>query len=391
MTAIQEQPRQPLWKTNPSPDEVRSAYTQPSAPEHWGRIDEILTHGFATKEQGIAWPNRELQRADNEVFIEVTDLVISTLQLTDAEFTSFLPQIFKRLEKTYLFGKLFEVMSETQKNSVRHHIEMVPSLLDTQGVSIRDKFILRMTALFHDTGKAFDIGRDQLHYHALIAATILKQFFIQNKPALIHRLHQYEIRSQERILLSKDFLEEKGGMPAVVAEGVTAELKTELSVGFDKLSSRTTELIRVHHVLEQIDKKQLDLATVAELFAENGINPMLVGLFVVADGTSVVPDNEKYAEFLIENLNILAQIIDLLENEDELTQLVENKPETVQVLQESLALKEIYVQALIHVIEKIVAIVADLPSKVKEIVSDLIERLDAVLAQALFSYIEKPA
>lgn len=380
---------QPEWHKDvvPSKEQVNVAYTRPHEPEHWARIDQILTHGFSAAQEKISWPTPELKKADYEVFMLVVNIVIASLRMSDQEFSRILPQIFAQLEKTYLFSKLFEVVSISQGNTVRHHIETVPQLLDTQGATVQETLVLRLAAIFHDIGKAFDIGRDQLHYHALIAATILKEFLQENKAEIMRRLFQYEINSGESILLNPEFVALSGGIAKVAATSSSSEVKTQLSAGYDQLVLQTTELIRVHHVLEQIDKDQLDLETVALLFTENDINPMLVGLFVVADGTSVVPDNEKYAQFLIENLNVLAQIIDTLEQHQLLEEITRYQPQSAEALQESLRLKEIYAQALIHVIEKLLAFIQEIPDKVKEIVRDMIEKIDIVLAQALLSLV----
>ncbi len=127
-------------------------------------------------------------------------------------------------------------------------------------------------------------------------------------------------------------------------------------------------------MLEQIDKGVLDLQTVAEIFKSKGINPLTFGLFAIADGSSVIPDNAKYAEFLISNLNALAQLVDLMEFQDLL------KSDGI-----SLEIKQTFAQSLQFVIREVIATIAGLPEKVQKIIREIAEKIDVVLATALLS------
>ena len=365
---------------SPQQADVHRAYLAPETPEHWERIQRlVLTGGFGVEpnphnlnktvdknglpvpEFRVTWPTPELEAQDYQIFFNACRMVMGTLDLDDEVYSySTLPSIFKVLEKSYLFTQLFIKTSASQNNTVRHHIEKVPTLVITAGENMRDRFILRITAIFHDIGKAFNIGRDQVHYHALIASNIVSWFMETYKDQFINNLLLVDKRLDTQVLVDK----QHGGE-------VTREA---LQIEFTEVKNQITEIIRLHHVLEQIDKGVLDLQTVAEIFKSKGINPLTFGLFAIADGSSVIPDNAKYAEFLISNLNALAQLVDLMEFQDLLKS---------DVL--SLEIKQTFAQSLQFVIREVIATIAGLPEKVQKIIREIAERIDVVLATALLS------
>lgn len=405
------------WQSDPTKSEVYRAYMAPQAPEHWLRISQfVLTRGFgvepdptrASSEQRtqftdaeqhghsqtqaphesaiapehvltkaeaesahefrITWPTPELEASDYKHFFEICKMVIATLTLEDSVYSqSVLPDVFKQLEQTYLFNILFQKRSESQNNTVRHHVETVPQLVDTTGRTLKEIFILRITAIFHDAGKAFNIGRDQVHYHALISSDVIRRFMEKYQDSLINHLFQFERVAGERIISES-------------ADGVIhtdrASMQQELAV----MTTQISEMVRLHHVLEQIDKGVLDLETVAAIFQEKQINPLLVGLFVLADGGSVIPDNEKYAQFLIQNMNILAKLVDVLEFHDQLPQ--DKLPDEIKLS---------FAQALQHVLQEIIQIcdvVGTLSEKIKDIIYKILNKLDAVFARALLATVD---
>jgi hypothetical protein len=296
---------EPTWQSNPTRSEVYLAYKQPWGANHWYRINQlVLNGGFHVEKEvsgqnslpefKIMWPSPEAKELDYQLFFEVSKMIIGTLHLDDRIFTkSVLPTIFQTLEKSSLYSLIFAKISVSQKNSVRHHIEMVPTLIQTDEFvnsgkhGYKERFISRTVAIFHDMGKAFNIGRDQAHYHALIASNIFKQFMSDYEEPLTKFWLQYE---------------SKQGLSS------TGDNKSQFQLPKNEIS----EMIRLHHVLEQIDKGVLDLETVAEIFADNHVNPLIFGIFIIADGSSVIPDNPKYAQFLFQNLQALEKLMDLL-------------------------------------------------------------------------------
>ncbi|MBP7842760.1 hypothetical protein KA017_02020 [Candidatus Woesebacteria bacterium] len=365
---------------SPTRNEVHRAYLAPETPEHWERIQRlVLTGGFGVEpnphnlnktvekngqpapEFRVTWPTPELEAQDHQIFFKACQMVMGTLHLDDEVYSySTLPRIFQVLEESYLFTQLFSKVSASQNNTVRHHIETVPTLVITAGENMRDRFILRITAIFHDIGKSFNIGRDQVHYHALIASNIVSWFMEQYNDQFINNLFLVDKRLDTQVLIDK----QHGGE-------VTREA---LQIEFTEVKNQITEIIRLHHVLEQIDKGVLDLQTVAEIFKSKGINPLTFGLFAIADGSSVIPDNAKYAEFLISNLNALAQLVDLMEFQDLL------KSDGI-----SLEIKQTFAQSLQFVIREVIATIAGLPEKVQKIIREIAEKIDVVLATALLS------
>ena len=371
---------------NPTRAAVYRAYNTPETSEHWELIQNlVLTGGFgvepnprashgsqdATEKNGqqdpdfrVTWPTPELEAQDHELFFQACRMVMGTLHLDDELYSrSVVPEIFKILETSYLFTQLFSKKSLSQGNTVRHHVETVTKLVVTPSDNMRDRFILRVTAIFHDVGKAFNIGRDQVHYHALIGSNIFSWFFEKNKDRIIDALWWPDRTLATPVLLHKH----KG-------EPTSKPNRTELYEEFAIVKSQIAEVIRLHHVLEQVDKGVLDLQTVAEIFKSKNVNPLTFGLFVIADGSSVIPDNAKYAEFLINNLNALFALLDLMEFQE----LLKSKSLSLEI-------KQTFTQSLQHVIREVIATTAGLPEKVQAIIEEIVGRLDRVLAVALLS------
>lgn len=365
---------------NPTKEEVYRAYVDQGNHEHWERIQRlVLTGGFGVEpnphnsdSQGeklgqqmpdfrVTWPTLELEAQDHQIFFKACQMVMGTVHLDDETYSkSTLPKIFKVLARSYLFTQLFKKESSSQNNTVQHHVETVPTLIQTSQINNRDRFILRITAVFHDVGKAFDIGRDQVHYHALIGSNIVSWFMEEYADQFIDRLHLSDMRVSDPVLLKK-----KHG------KQITKEdVRKEYSV----VKNQIVEMIRLHHVLEQLDKKVLDLDIVAQIFADKHVNPLIFGLFAIADGASVVPDNERYAEFLIKNLDALAKLVDLMEYE-----------EILQDGRLSDEVKQMFAQSLQCVIREVVERIADLPEKVQKIIREISGKIDVILATALLS------
>lgn len=359
--------RIPRWQTDPTNSEVQTAYKYPAHENNWVYVSDILGDtGFdvgiynfrGQSEFGVAWPTEALQKKDYFQFFNIAKIVISTLRLNDEVYTTkVLPQIYTFLEKTTVYELLSKKESLSQGNSVVHHIQEVPKLVNTAECSIREKFVLRMSAIFHDFGKMFDIGRDQLHFHALVSADIFKRFMAEYEEQIFVHLLEVEKRNNGQ------------------------QDEATLKQSFRDAITDTTEIIRLHHVLEQIDKKRLDPEFVAELFTLTGDEAFgfLLGLFVVADGGSVIPDNEKYAVFLAQNLDALAKVIAVLETENRFTEAEERSPDSI---------KYMFVQALQYLIERLSNIqisVKDLAEKIKAKIREIQDTLDRVLVVALLS------
>ncbi|GIK83498.1 MAG: hypothetical protein BroJett025_01200 [Patescibacteria group bacterium] len=363
----------------PTQTEVHRAYLAPHSLEHWERIQRlVLTGEFGVEPnpQGysekltapqnvpdfrVTWPNKEKETQDYHLFFEACQMVIGTLHLDDEVFSqSTLPKIFRVLEKSYLYSQLFSKLSISQGNTVRHHVETVPTLVRTTPTDMRERFVLRVTAIFHDVGKAFNIGRDQVHYHALIASNIVSWFMQEYQPQFIHHL----------------YLADKTLVTPVISREEQSVTRESLEVEFTVVRNQITEIIRLHHVLEQIDKGVLDLDVVAQILTEKHINPLSFGLFAIADGSSVIPDNAKYAEFLIKNLDALAKIVDLMEYQE----IFQNEGISFEI-------KKTFAQSLQFAITEVITKVEELPEKVAKIIREIAGKIDTILAVSLLTLV----
>lgn len=365
---------------NPTRSEIHLAYLAPHKPEHWRRISQlVLTGGFGVEpnphtssvterpevilpEFKITWPTPELKEQDHKIFFEACQMIIRTLNLDDEAFShSTLPKIFSVLQKSFLFRQLYSKVSKSQNNTVQHHIETVPTLVKTDTIDLQERFILRIVAVFHDIGKAFNIGRDQVHYHALIASNIISWFMDTYQNEFVHHLSLFDKSSGEKVI-------------SVDGNGAALNSREGLERQFLGLKNQITEIIRLHHVLEQIDKGVLDLETVAAIFESSGINPLVFGQFIIADGSSVIPDNEKYAKFLIQNLDALVQLVDLLAYQNFLDE---------ETLSQDIKLS--FAQSLQHIISEVASSVVGLPEKIQKIIREIADKIDTVLAVALLN------
>lgn len=335
----------PLWQTDPSLEQIHAAYLAPEAPGHWNNIATLVLEGGYGVEPNpqkygtsysevdptlpdfkISWPNKEIQEKDYAIFFSAAKMVIGTLHLDDAVFAqSVKPTIFTNLSKSHLFSQLFRKNSQSQGNTVQNHVETVPGLVSTNELARKEKFILRMVAVFHDIGKAFNIGRDQVHYHALIGSNIVAWFLDTYQDQIFA-----ELEKQDRTNADKIF--------TISEESFDAEKAKQLE--FAQMTTQITEIIRLHHVLEQIDKGKLDLPTVAEIFKSKKINSLLFGLFFLADASSVVPDNPVYARFLFQNVNAYIALLTQLANNEYLSEakITVDQEKLLQTMQSILGL-----------------------------------------------------
>ena len=335
----------PHWQTNPSLKEVHAAYLVPQAPGHWNNIAELVLEGGygvepkpqkygtsysevdpALPDFKISWPSKEIQKKDYAIFFSAAKMIIGTLDLDDAVFAqSVKTDIFSVLSKSHLFSQLFSKSSLSQGNTVQNHVETVPGLVSTDDLSKKERFIVRMVAVFHDIGKAFNIGRDQVHYHALIASNIVTWFLDAYKEQIIAEFEKKDRTNADKIFTTSE---------------ESFDVGKAKQLEFTQITTQITEIIRLHHVLEQIDKGKLDLKTVAEIFKSKKINSLLFGLFFLADASSVVPDNAMYAKFLFQNINVYIALLETMFADEYLSQqqAAEGQEKLLQTMQSILGL-----------------------------------------------------
>lgn len=363
MSRFDEELESQRWNTDPEKHQVETAYITPENIYNWAYVGLELIQGFkiglleyrGKVGWGIDWESKEQKEVDYGIFLEVTNIVISTLRLDDKTFSKqVLPKIYRLLERTSIFMALTDKKSPTQGNSIIHHIKKVPEVLDTSSCETSDKFILRISAIFHDFGKAFNIGSDQLHFHALISSDLFKRFADAKESELVDHLLTVEQKHNG----TND--------------------RERLKAKFRQSVDQASEIIRLHHVLEQIDKKRLTIETVANIFRLNEVNPLLLGLFVIADGGSVIPDKEEmYTTFLVDNLNYLARVMDEINRIDALD-VVASKEEVESI-------KYMFVQAVQSLIRILSESGKELADLIKKIIKEISDRLDTFLAVSLLN------
>lgn len=350
-----------------------SAYVTPNDPEIWKRITQGVIASpivednrpiFSTlalpenrsadtsSEHRIFWLDPEHKRHDFAHFFLVDKIIIDTLLISDEEFARLVPHIFSILSKTHIFGAIGKKMSPTQNGSIQDHIESVPTLLETSQLSLIDRFILRKAAIYHDIGKAFEFGTDQLQLHALAGANISNQYLSVYENQIVDYFKQFE---------KQHGIEDKP------------------SDNYEYIQSQTTELIRLHHVLEKIDKGELTLEVVAEIAVKKDINLGLLGLLAVADGGSVIHKKAIYAEHLVNNLNRLAELVDHIN----LSKALQSKTIPHEV-------KLSFVQALQHLLTQLLQKVEGLAATIEKLLADTIDKLDQMMAVALYSMVNQP-
>lgn len=341
---------------NPTFIEVDRIYREPGRIDNWAYVAIVLSRDFTVitdeEEYRLEWNYPEQKERDYALFFEVIKKVISTLRFTDENYAKYvLPQVYGLLDNTSIFKAIAQKQSQTQGLPVLHHVKKVPEVVDTSECNLNERFILRCAAIFHDFGKMFNIEPDQLHLHALIGSDMFRRFMYEKEVEITQFLTMAEPSLHKSLRSSTD---------------------------------QAAEIIRLHHILEQVDKRRLTVHTAAEIFRDCAVNPFLMGLFVVADGGSVIADNELYSKFLIDNLNALSQIIDVLEQlnmggaDDEQLSNSENAIESKEVIL-------IFVQALQNLLKTISTKSHELTEKIKDIVAEIAERIDRVLAVALLS------
>lgn len=369
------------WQESPTKTEVHLAYLEPQTPKHWQNISNlILSGGFGVEPNPynnvhaterstlpdfqVTWPTEQQKNEDYRSFFAACEMIIGTLDLEDVDFAhSTLPDVFSVLKDSYLFQHLYSKVSQSQNNTVQHHIETVPTLVRTSATNLKERFVLRTVAVFHDIGKAFNIGRDQVHYHALIASNIVSWFMETYKERFVNHLILFDKKSQEKVI-------------SVAENGNTLFSQEEIEAEFNRLKDQITEIIRLHHVLEQIAKGVLDLNTVAEIFVGSEINPLSYAQFIIADGSSVIPDNEKYAQFLLENIDALIRLVDVLYFEKLL-----DDPQTSDEVK----------LGIVQSLQAVISIVAEgefennpgMLAKVQEIAKKLEDQIHSLLVQSL--------
>lgn len=370
----------PAWQSNPTKLEVHESYLSPQMPEHWIRIKKyVLEGGFGVEpnphekteadsslpEFKVTWPSPETKKQDYAIFFEACKMIIGTLNLDDEIFAnSTTPQIFLKLSESTLFTELYSKHSKSQGQSVQHHVETVPTLVKTNGIDLKERFILRTTAVFHDIGKAFNIGRDQVHYHALISSNIVSWFMDEYKHEFVNHFVSLDNRSQEKII-SQD------------AQGNKIEGREKLEIEFCEIRNQISETIRLHHVLEQIDKGVLDIETVVQIFIDSKISSATYGLFAIADGSSVITDKAIYAKYLINNINYYFKLLEAMTYK----RYIESDEKTE-------ILKEMYSATVLNIIRQVIDEAeegSELLAEVKGIVNEISDKIDPVLATALLS------
>jgi hypothetical protein len=318
----------------------------------------------------ITWPNIEQKEADFKLFYQACQMIIQTLHLDDVNFAKdTVPKIFTILESSTIFSHLkIKKKSETQGNTIEHHVRTVPKCLTTDSKNLEERFILRATAVFHDFGKAFDIGRDQVHYHALISSNIFSWFMEEYKDKLIQEMMLKNIFNDSISHTSND------------EESEFIDNQEIKKTQFDKIRNQISESIRLHHVLEKLEKGVLDFQTIAEIFRRSDMQLATFGLFVIADGVSVVPSEAIYALFLVQNINYYFKLFDeIFHNND------------ISDDEELGRMKQMYAAVLVNSLEKIIkeSKIDGLYDKVAIKINGIKNQLDETLQRSLQHFITK--
>lgn len=357
MKAEYSQSERPIWERFPTNEEVLTAYRTPLAPENLEKFQAVVPYTSMMREEQsgfsfdttLIWPDEETEKHDSQIFCEITKLIISSLRMDDATYNEIvLPVIELLFQQTFIYAKLFAKESISGEKKVIGHIVKVTQLMDTTKCTVRERFILRNAAPFHDLAKIFGVGSDQLHLHAYLSSIIFKKYMLVHQDELLVYLHQIETENNG----ATDF--------------------AKLEIRYKEAVKQTEELIRLHHILEQVDKGRLALDEIVAIFIETKLDLFLLGLFVIADGGSGMDEDPKKRVFTINNLNILSHAIDLINKVDYL----ENEKETNEV-------KLSFVQALQWLIATISVSTQNLSEHIKQIVEELRETLDEILVRAL--------
>lgn len=338
---------------------------------NWLKIKEILTSsnsGFSVletkaREEEAAWDGEidysivwEEQESDYLIFEDVLFKVITLIEEDDDIYNTELTEIFTTLKNSQLFSLLFQKQSQSQGNTVEHHIKTVSSLTKTDGLTLYERISLRITALFHDVGKAFDIGSDHLQSHTLISEDIIKRVLVHLKPMI-----------QESI----SFMAKKGSKNSVSL----SEANEQILENYPGFVSQISEVIRLHHLLEKVDKNQIDIEVAASIFYNNNVDPLIFGMFVSADGLSVVPDSEVYAKYLVNNIEILTNLVGLIDNLKTIFNIEYDKsPETVNMTVVQ-ALQEL----VINLIDKLQSLIIEIKGSIGVVTAEISEATAAAV------------
>lgn len=349
-----EQKTGQLLSLRPTREDYFRAYSEPGV-EDWTTIsqevfaDSDFSVSSVEANPTINWPTPEQKEFDFAVFDRAIQFVMNHLHLSDEEYSKKLPELFDILLQSHLFKKSFPKQNGKHDATIGEHVQVVSSLTKTDGLSLADRMTLRIIAPFHDLAKAFDVGEDRLQYHALIASRVAHDILTQN---------QALITSHATILAEDQTFKEQLDNPAE-AEALRDQLQTE----YDDFVNQVSEIIRLHHVFENLDKGNLDLETVAAITNKENVNLILLGLFVLADGGGSVTQTEyqQYSQYLFDNIEQFGKLIDQIEL---MNQEPENYPEEV---------REVIIQALQNVLRDLIELIDELKSLFETIIDEVAE------------------
>jgi hypothetical protein len=305
--------------------EITSAYLSPGTEKHIDRNNQfilpdnlkLVVHHDQDRVT-LNWKDSEQRKKQFESFLKVSTLVVTSLisypdeESNDKKFAEVhVPKIFEILKQSTLFELLKDKHSETQEDSIINHLEIVPKALDTRNCTLLERYSVRMGAIFHDISKAFDTGKDQLHYHPWLSSVIYLDFATdpeyQKQIIEIIITVQAGINPNNKIFLESETDDENINFPP--GEEIITEYLESVR--------QTSEIIRLHHLFEQLDKGNLTMDSVVTLFSELKINLDLLLILLIADGGSVIHNKAQYASFLIANIEQAAKLSKLLEQDSD--------------------------------------------------------------------------
>jgi hypothetical protein len=354
-----------------TPDDITNSYLYPGTKIHIDRINKfILPNNFELVKHldqdraTLKWSDSEKRKKQFDSFLEVSTLVISSLisypdESNDIKFAKvFVPKIFKILKQTPLFELLKDKHSETQDDSIINHLEIVPKALDTRNCTLLERYSVRMGAIFHDISKAFDTGKDQLHYHPWLSSVIYLDFATdpeyQKKIIKIMRTVQAGINPNYKFFLGSETDDENINLPP----------SEEIIAKYLESVKQTSEINRLHHLFEQLDKENLTMESVVKLFLELKINLDLLLILVIADGGSVIYNKAQYASFLIANIkqaDILSKLLEQGSDDD----------------------SESSMEKYIYILKYVLDLLLDVLNNITEVMKKEIEAIFKVFSEAL--------
>lgn len=278
------------------------AYLNPYSFKNWKLIETIVgENGFTVSSKAgledkiiyaIEWPTQAEQIRDLRLFSLAIARITNTLDQNDDEYKTTIKKILSILKKSSVFDLLLNKVSKTHEVQLWDHVEAVAGLVVTDDLDVYDRLVLRIAAIFHDLGKAFDVGSDQLQLHALIASSLLKEALLDPK---IKKIIQSNAKHH-------DEKEEDEGLVAKIADDEYEDFV------FD-----TTEIVRLHHVLEKVDKGDFSMETLILILSDFSPSQFArFGRFVTADGlaSALEVGKEKYMKYLAANIQIFLAYIE---------------------------------------------------------------------------------